>query len=144
VRSKKYINDKQLMTCSNCHDPHGMTEIKHQLRQPVRDGKNTLCVGCHQDTRDVQTHTAAKVGMPHAMQINCVDCHNPKTMQTGAGLGKGLERKDGGNYWMNDITSHLFIVPRKENVAVKGVKPAGAMPIPYTAACGSCHNPEGL
>jgi predicted CXXCH cytochrome family protein len=144
VRSKKYINDKQLMTCSTCHDPHGMTEIKHQLRQPVRDDKNTLCVGCHQDTRDVQAHTATKVGMPHTMQITCVDCHNPKTMQTGAGLGKGLERKDGGNYWMNDITSHLFIVPRKDNVAVKGVKPGGAMPIPYTSACGSCHNPEGL
>jgi predicted CXXCH cytochrome family protein len=143
VRSKKYINETQLMTCSTCHDPHGMTEVKHQLRQPVRDGKNTLCSGCHKDSSDVQAHTAAKVGVPHAMQINCVDCHNPKTMLTGAGLGKGLERKDGGNYWMNDITSHLFIVPRKTNVGVKGAKPGGAMPIPYTSACGACHNPEG-
>ena len=144
IRSKKYINGKQLMTCSNCHDPHGMAEVKHQLRQAVRDGKNTLCVGCHQETADVKAHTAAKIGMPHAMQINCVDCHNPKTMQTGAGLGKGLARKDGKNYWVNDITSHLFDVPRKNNSAVKGVEPARAMPIPYTAACGTCHNAEGL
>jgi hypothetical protein len=53
-------------------------------------------------------------------------------------------RNDGGNYWMSDITAHLFIVPRKENTAVKGVKPGSAMPIPYTASCGTCHNPEGL
>src|SRR3989338_1368192 len=51
----------------------------------------------------IMAHTAAKIGMPHAMQINCVDCHNPKTMQTGAGLGKGLARKDGKNYLVKDI-----------------------------------------
>jgi hypothetical protein len=65
-------------------------------------------------------------------------------MLTGAGLGKGLARKDGKNYWMNDITSHLFVVPRKDNVGVKGVDAARAMPIPYTNGCGSCHNADGL
>ena len=39
---------------------------------------------------------------------------------------------------MNDITSHLFDVPRKANPAVKGVEPGRAMPIPYTNACGAC------
>jgi hypothetical protein len=63
-----------------------------------------------------------------------------KTMLTGAGLGKGLEGKDGKNYWMNDITSHLFDVPRKTNPAVKGADPGKAMPIPYTNACGLCHD----
>jgi len=45
---------------------------------------------------------------------------------------------------MNDVTSHLFDVPRKDNVGVKGVEPGKAMPIPYTNACGKCHNVEGL
>ena len=68
----------------------------------------------------------------------------PKTMQTGAGLGKGATTKDGRNYWVNDISSHLFDVPRKDNKAVKGVAPGGAMPIPYTKGCGACHDVEGL
>ena len=43
---------------------------------------------------------------------------------------------------MNDITSHLFDVPRKTNKAVKGVEPGKAMPIPYTNACGACHEAD--
>jgi predicted CXXCH cytochrome family protein len=143
VKSKKYRNGNQIMICTDCHDPHGMTEVKHQLRAPVRDEKNTLCVSCHKNVSDVKAHTSAKVGMAHS-GIHCVDCHNPKTMQTGAGSGKGLTRKDGKNYWMNDITSHIFDVPRKDNVGVKGVDPGKAMPIPYTNACGKCHTAEEL
>ena len=143
IKSKKYRNGNHIMICTDCHDPHGMTEVKHQLRAEVRDAKNSLCTGCHKGLSDVKAHTAAKVGMAHT-DIHCVDCHNTKTMQTGAGFGKGLVRKDGKNYWMNDITSHIFDVPRKDNVGVKGVAPAKAMPIPYTNACGKCHNGEGL
>lgn len=142
IRSKKYINGNQLMTCTDCHDPHGKSGVKHQLRQEVRDGKNSLCASCHKGIT-IKAHTAAKVGMEHE-QIHCVDCHVPKTMQTGAGLGKGLARKDGKNYWMNDISSHLFDVPRKNNKAVAGVEPGKAMPIPYTNTCGACHDVEKL
>lgn len=142
IRSKKYINENHLMTCADCHDPHGKSGVKHQLRMEVRDGKNSLCVSCHKDIK-TKAHTAAKVGMEHA-QINCVDCHVTKTMQTGAGFGKGLVRKDGKNYWMNDISSHLFDVPRKDNKAVKGIEPGKAMPIPYTNACGECHDVDKL
>ncbi len=143
VKSKKYRNGNHIMICTDCHDPHGMTEVKHQLRAPVMDEKNTLCVSCHKGMSDVKAHTAAKVGMEHS-NIHCADCHNPKTMQTGSGFGKGLAKKDGKNYWMNDITSHIFDVPRKDNKGVKGVDPGKAMPIPYTSSCGSCHNVEGL
>jgi predicted CXXCH cytochrome family protein len=143
IKSKKYRNGSHIVICTDCHDPHGTTEVKHQLRAGVRDEKNTLCTSCHGGTSDIKAHTAAKVGMAHA-DIRCVDCHNAKTMLTGAGFGKGLSRKDGVNYWMNDITSHLFDVPRKDNVGVKGVDPGKAMPIPYTNACGACHNVEGL
>lgn len=45
---------------------------------------------------------------------------------------------------MNDITSHLFDVPRKTNKAVTGVDPGKAMPIPYTNSCGECHDPGSL
>lgn len=144
IKSKKYRNGNQLLKCSDCHDPHGMTNYKHQMRADVKDVKNSLCTTCHKANADIKKHMQAKTGVPEMGKINCIDCHNTKTMQTGAGLGKGLARKDGKNYWMNDITSHLFDVPRKDNVGVKGVDPGKAMPIPYTNACGKCHNADNL
>jgi predicted CXXCH cytochrome family protein len=143
IKSKKYRNGSHIMICTDCHDPHGMTEVSHQLRAEVRNAKNSLCTSCHAKLSDVRKHTQAKVGMGHA-DIHCVDCHNTKTMQTGAGFGKGLVGKDGKNYWMNDITAHIFDVPRKDNVGVKGVEPGKAMPIPYTNACGTCHDVGAL
>jgi hypothetical protein len=109
----------------------------------VRDGKDSLCASCHKAV-SIKPHTQQKVGVEHAMQIACVDCHMTRTMQTGAGFGKGAETKDGKNYWLNDITSHLFDVPRKDNKGVKGVDPSKAMPIPYTMGCGNCHDVESL
>ena len=44
----------------------------------------------------------------------------------------------------NDISSHLFDVPRKGNKAVKGIRPGAAMPIPCTKDCGACHKAEDL
>lgn len=143
IRSKHYINGTKTLSCFNCHDPHGKADIKHQLKMEVRDDKSSLCASCHKDIK-IKPHTKDMVGTEHSMKINCVDCHMTKTMQTGAGLGKGLVGKDGKNYWTNDITSHLFAVPRKDNKAVKGVEPGKAMPIPYTNACGSCHKVENL
>ncbi len=142
IKSKKYRNGNHIMICADCHDPHGTTEVRHQLKAPVDDGKNTLCLSCHK-TLDVKSHTLAKVGAEHE-GINCIDCHSPKTMQTGAGLGKGLVKKDGKHYWMNDVTSHIFDVPRKDNIGVKGVEPGKAMPIPYTNACGECHDVDDM
>jgi predicted CXXCH cytochrome family protein len=142
IRSKKYMNGTELLTCDSCHEPHGRTGVKHQLRKEVRDAGSTLCVSCHAGVA-IKAHTAKTVGAEHE-KIRCVDCHAAKTMQTGAGLGKGLATKDGKNYWTNDITSHLFDVPRKGNKAVKGVEPGKAMPIPYTNACGSCHDVDNM
>lgn len=143
IKSKKYRNGNYIMICADCHDPHGVTGVKHQLRAEARDEKNSLCAGCHKALADIKAHTAAKVGKSHE-NIHCIDCHMTKTMMTGAGLGKGLAKKDGKNYWVNDITAHIFDVPRKDNVGVKGVEPGKAMPIPYTNACGKCHDVEGL
>ncbi|MEW6687681.1 MAG: cytochrome c3 family protein [Pseudomonadota bacterium] len=144
VRSKHYLNGTRTLSCANCHEPHGRTEIKNQLKLAVRDGNNSLCASCHANV-SLRPHTQEKVGFEHGMaNIYCVDCHMPKTMQTGAGFGMGSARKDGQNYWVNDITSHLFDVPRKDSKGVKGVDPGKAMPIPYTKGCGSCHDVESL
>jgi len=142
VRSKHYINENQILNCADCHDPHGKAGHRFQLLAEARDGKNSLCATCHKV--DMKEHTAKTVGEPHTRKIACVDCHMTKTMQTGAGLGEGIEGKGGKKYWMNDITSHLFDVPRIANKGVKGVDPGNAMPIPYTNACGTCHEAEKM
>ena len=79
---------------------------------------------------------AKTVGSRHTKQDQLRRLPHDEDDADRRGLGKGLARKDGKNYWMNDITSHLFDVPRKDNKAVKGVEPGKAMPIPYTNACG--------
>jgi hypothetical protein len=143
IRSKHYANEYQTLSCNSCHDPHGDSGLKHQLLKPVRDGKDSLCATCHKV--DLKEHTTKTVGEAHTKDIACVDCHMTKTMQTGAGLGKGIVGAGGKNYWMNDISSHLFDVPRITNKAVKGVEPGKAMPNPYTNACGeSCHKAEKI
>ena len=47
-------------------------------------------------------------------------------------------------YWRNYISSHLTIVPNKENSGVRGVVPGSAMPVPYTNQCGTCHDASDL
>jgi doubled CXXCH motif protein len=143
VRSKHYLNGTRILSCYNCHEVHGKTEVRHQLKLEARDANNSLCASCHKDVK-IAAHTQQKVGAEHGGEIRCVNCHMTMTMQSGAGYGKGLVAKNGQNYWMNDITSHLFTVPRKDNKGVKGVEPGKAMPIPYTNACGSCHDAESL
>ena len=143
IRSKHYTNATQTLSCVSCHDPHGNSGLKNQLVKAPRDGQNSLCANCHKV--DLKEHTTKAVGEAHTDKIACVDCHMPKTMQTGAGLGKGIAGTDGKNYWMNDLTGHLFSVPRLTNKAVKGVESGKAMPTPYTNACGNnCHKAEKL
>ena len=147
IRSSKYRNGDQILSCTTCHDPHGTASFKHQMRQDAVTPGNTYCQSCHTAQKDVQKHTEKAVGFAHGpdTKITCTNCHQFKTAQTGAGFGKGLVTEDGKNYWENDITSHLLIVPRKDNKHVKGIDPDKAMPIPYTNSCGiSCHDPNSL
>ena len=144
IKSSKYRNGTQLVACSNCHDPHGDAKFDHQLTMDAKT--NASCTTCHANKTDLKVHLAEKAKCTvDVSQITCNSCHGTKTMQTGAGLGKGLVAADGKNYWMNDITSHIYDVPRKDNVGVKGVAPGAAMPIPYTNACGAaCHDVKKL
>lgn len=148
IRSTKYRNGSRILSCGDCHDPHGVSTFKHQMRADAVSPNNTYCQSCHAEQTDIAKHTETVVGAAHTVEetkITCTSCHQPKTAQTGAGFGIGLDAGDGKNYWMNDITSHLFTVPRKDNVFVKGVDPDKAMPIPYTHACGmSCHDPASM
>ena len=155
LKSPHYRNDNELLTCSSCHNMHGGTGHPRSLIEDPGPGlgEPPLCMVCHaDDIPGTEAHTLEKVGFGHLpVFISCVDCHMPKTAKTGAGsygalLGTptGTSGDDDITYFENDITSHLFAVPRKDNVGVKGVQPAQAMPIPYTRACGGCHDPSPL
>ncbi len=144
IKSSKHRNGNHLIACADCHEPHGKAKFAHQMK--IDSNSAESCTTCHKGNTDIGKHVMAKTKCNVAPEkITCSNCHNTKTMQTGAGLGKGMDGKDGKNYWLNDITSHLYDVPLKTNVGVKGVEPGKAMPIPYTNKCGAaCHNTSAL
>ncbi len=144
IKSSKHRNGSHLVACADCHDPHGKAKFTHQMKADSHSP--AACTSCHKDRTDMGKHVMDKTKYNVAPdKITCSNCHDTKTMQTGAGLGKGMTGKDGKNYWLNDITSHLYDVPRKDNKGVKGVDPGKAMPIPYTNPCGAaCHNTSSL
>ena len=136
IRSSKYRNERHLVACYDCHDPHGAAKHAHQ-RKGAPDSAQA-CNECHKKETNMKKHVTETTKCTVAPdKIACTSCHSTKTMQTGAGIGKGLAGRDGKIYWVNDITSHLFDVPRKDNPGVKGVEPGKAMPIPYTNSCGA-------
>ncbi len=115
IKSSKHRNGNHLVACADCHEPHGKAKFAHQMKRDSNSPES------------------------------CTTCHNTRTMQTGADMGKGMTGKDGKNYWVNDITSHLYDIPRKDNIGVKDVESGKAMPIPYTNSCGAgCHNTSAL
>jgi tetratricopeptide (TPR) repeat protein len=62
----------QGVTCSDCHDPHGLE---------LRAEGNALCAGCHQPTHyDRPEHHHHPVGSPGAQ---CVACHMPSRVYMG-------------------------------------------------------------
>jgi predicted CXXCH cytochrome family protein len=137
IRSAMYKNDRVLMVCSDCHDPHRADNAR-QLRVPPAD-EDGLCGGaCHPtQTADKQAHMrdAAGFGGGAMAVATCVQCHMPKTAKTGAGE-PGLT-SGGVQYWTNDISSHLFRSPSKE---VSRRSPGFDVPTGYTDRCGQvCH-----
>jgi predicted CXXCH cytochrome family protein len=150
LKSAHYRNSTRLVTCSDCHDVHGGTGYPRALVADPRAPDTPLCMGCHGEALgSTGEHTAAVLPFEHGAGLaRCVDCHMTRTSKTGAGeYGLLLGPPTGGpgdddlTYFTNDISSHLFDVPRKDNVGFAGVQPAQAMPIPYTDECGLCHTP---
>ncbi|MEQ1855816.1 MAG: cytochrome c3 family protein [Longimicrobiales bacterium] len=149
LKSGMYRNERLLVTCSDCHDMHGTTSNPRWLLHDAEDPNSALCQRCH--TVDLLPHMQEKAGATMKGEMTrCIDCHMPGTLNTGGIAGDygrmihtppyTTEREEEANtYWESPMNSHVFDVPRKTNVGVDGVPPGRAMPIPYTAACGTCH-----
>jgi len=149
LKSGMYRNERQLVTCSDCHEMHGTTPYSRFLRYDPEDSGSPLCQRCH--VVDVTEHMQRKLGATMKGEMTrCMDCHMPGTANTGGIAGDygrmlatppytSAAHEEANAYWESPMNSHVFDVPHKTNVAVDGVPPGRAMPIPYTAACGTCH-----
>ncbi|HVH27767.1 MAG TPA: cytochrome c3 family protein [Vicinamibacterales bacterium] len=148
LKSKMYRNDRLLVACPDCHDLHGGPYPRFLLHDPD-DSSSPLCQRCH--SVDVLSHMETKLNAKMKGQLTrCIDCHMPGTANTGGIAGDfgrmirtppyaNAQEEENNAYWQGPLKSHVFDVPLKTNVAVDGVPPGRAMPIPYTAACGTCH-----
>ncbi len=154
LKSKMYRNDRLLVACSDCHDLHGGTPYPRALIHDSDDSASPLCQRCHRV--DLLPHMETKLNARmKGEQTRCIDCHMPGTANTGGIAGDSgrmiktppyasAQDEESNVYWQGPLKSHVFDVPRKTNVGVDGVPPGRAMPIPYTAACGTCHNVSEL
>jgi len=75
---KGTVHPPAVRDCLTCHDAHG-SENKNQLLKPASgDGKDNLCLNCHQ----TGTHVAEKGSRHAALDAGCDTCHT--THKTGA------------------------------------------------------------
>ena len=119
----------------------------------IHDAERPCVTACASDVIpvDVLSHMETKLNARmKGLQTRCIDCHMPGTANTGGIAGDfgrmiktppyaNAQEEENNAYWQGPLKSHVFDVPLKTNVAVDGVPPGRAMPIPYTAACGTCH-----
>ncbi|MGK5092082.1 cytochrome c3 family protein [Deltaproteobacteria bacterium TL4] len=136
LKSVKYRNGDKLLTCASCHDPHAAGTDRHQL-SGTSDG--SLCQTCHAEKAEVMNHS---LSLFMGNNVTCVDCHNTKTANSGAGLNatSSFVGDSGTKYFRGDITSHLFDVPRKATASS-----TNTMPVPYISGCaGACHSGSNL
>jgi len=74
---KGTVHPPAVRDCLTCHDPHS-SENKNQLLKPASgDGKDNLCLSCHQ----TGTHVAEKGSRHAALDAGCDTCHT--THKTG-------------------------------------------------------------
>ena len=149
-KSTMYKNDRLLVTCSDCHDMHGETPYSRWLIHDPDDQGSPLCQRCHEVEINSHMSETLNAQMKGKAQTHCIDCHMPATSIIGGEAGRyarfiqtppytdAAEEKQNA-YWEGHINSHVFDVPFKSNVDVRGVAPGEAMPIPYTNSCGTCH-----
>jgi hypothetical protein len=149
IKSKLYRNDRLLVSCADCHDLHGGTPYSRWLVHDPDDATSPLCQSCH--AVDLLPHMETKLNAKMKGHLTrCIDCHMPGTANTGGIAGNfgrmiktppyaDATEEETNAYWEGPINSHVFDVPLKKNVGVRGVAPGKAMPIPYTGSCGTCH-----
>ncbi len=149
LKSKMYRNERLLVTCSDCHDMHGGTSYPRFVLHDPDNASSQLCQRCH--AVDLLSHMDTKLNARmKGLQTRCIDCHMAGTADTGGIAGNfgrmlktppyaSAQDEENNAYWQGQLNSHVFDVPLKTNVGVRGVPPGRAMPIPYTSACGTCH-----
>ncbi|MBT72156.1 MAG: hypothetical protein CMQ15_08985 [Gammaproteobacteria bacterium] len=154
LKSKMYRNDRLLVTCSDCHDLHGGTPNARWLIHDQNDPNSPLCQRCHEV--EINDHMQTKLGATMKGHLTrCIDCHMAPTVNTGGiagAFGRMIQtppfadaaEESRNVYWEGPMRSHVFDVPLKSNVMVRGVEPGQAMPIPYTNSCGTCHEVDEL
>jgi hypothetical protein len=149
IKSKLYRNDRLLVSCADCHDLHGGIPFPRWLIHDPDDATSPLCQTCH--AVELLPHMETKLNAKMKGHLTrCIDCHMPGTANAGGIAGNfgrmiktppyadALEEETNA-YWEGPINSHVFDVPLKTNIGVRGVVPGKAMPIPYTGSCGTCH-----
>jgi len=150
-------NQRQLVACDDCHDAMGDSTYRYFLKGDPDDPNSPLCQRCH--AKDVSAHVTEKTGNPmDGSMMACRTCHMSRTGKGGAGAPglilatpTGLSSDANIFYWQGDQSSHVMDVPHKFSTGVAGQVPGtnangtgGAMPIPYTNACGTCHDASKL
>lgn len=129
---------------------HGATTYLRWLIHDPSDPNSQLCQRCHEV--DLLTHMETKFNakMKGVVGTTCLDCHMPGTMNAGGDIGnygrfitplphENASQEKKNAYWEGHINSHVFDVPKKTNIGVRGIAPGDAMPIPYANSCGTCH-----
>jgi hypothetical protein len=155
IESVHARNTRQLVACYDCHDLHGTMQFRYGLKGDPDNSLTGICNTCH--TQDIVQHVTEKTGSAMSGQaMLCRECHMPRTGKGGAGrpgllLATPQSTTTNANpadaniaYWENDQSSHLWDVPAKFNAGVAGNQPGLAMPVPYTNACGVCHDASKL
>jgi hypothetical protein len=145
-------NHRQLVSCDDCHSSMGDSSHRYLLKGNPDDSTTaeSLCLKCH--AQNIVEHAIEQTGdAMTAGGTNCTDCHMPRVGRGGAGragliLGTPTGTATDANiiYWHGDQAAHSFHVPKKFSAGVAGVQPATAMPVPYTNACGTCHDASSL
>ena len=150
VKSKKYVNPRMLVACTNCRDIHaGPTDPLTNPRGLIARWTTTQVVPAlpHDEQRRCRTGSevspAALIGsLRPGAEFRCVNCHYGSSLRTGAGK---LRASDASHqYFENDISDHTFITPRKDNPGVANhtlddVGKGRPCPSLYTRTRGTCH-----
>lgn len=110
-------NARYGVTCSACHDPHGIE------RQSTRSKSSSdTCAGCHMAAMAAE---AAQSGTTHfpcpQTRVQCADCHMPRVVKTGGGF---------------NLHSHAFrIIPPSASIGTG---------MPNSCDNGGCHQDKSL